>query len=122
MRAPLFFPAFSLPFWAVGFIMAKTILGPMLTKKKLILSREGLLVRSETLGMERSVLWPLEEIGALRIAPAKVQYSHTLAKELVIETGTKQLHIGMGLSERELRYLEKKLKDSIKDIRSSEIE
>jgi serine/threonine protein kinase len=118
MRAPLFFPAFSLPFWAVGFIMAKTIFGPMLTKKKLVLGPEGLLVRSEILGIERNVLWPLDEIGALRIAPAKVQYSHNLAKELVIETGTKQLHIGMGLSERELRFLEKRLKDTIKEIRA----
>lgn len=117
MRTPLFFPAFSLPFWAVGFIMAKTVFGPMLTKKKLILSREGLLVRSETLGMERSVLWPLDEIGSLRIAPAKIQFSHTMAKELVIETGTKQLHIGAGLSERELRYLEKRFKDLLRDLR-----
>jgi hypothetical protein len=117
MRAPMFFPFFSLPFWAVGFIMAKTIFGPMLTKKRLILGPEGLLVRSEIFGMERSVLWPLDEIGALKIAPAKVQYSHSLAQELVIETGTKQLHIGIGLSERELRYLEKKLKDGIKERR-----
>ncbi len=120
MRAPLFFPAFSLPFWAVGIIMAKTVFGPMLTKRKLVLSRDGLLVRSEILGMERSVLWPLDEIGALRIAPAKMQYSHNLAKELVVETGTKQLHLGMGLSDRELRYLEKKIKDTIGKLRSSD--
>jgi len=122
MRAPLFFPAFSIPFWAVGFIMAKTVFSPMITKKTLWLSPDGLVVRSSTLGIEKSIAWPLGEIGSLRIASAKFQYSHTLAKELVIETGTKQLHIGTGLSERELRYLERRLKDAIKKARDRDTE
>ena len=49
MRAPFFFPAFSIPFWGVGFFMVKTMLGPAFSKREIILTREKPVAENEYL-------------------------------------------------------------------------
>jgi hypothetical protein len=117
MRAPVFFPLFSIPFWGIGFFMAKSILGPLLSRRDIVLGSKGLLVRTETLGFEQSAAWPLEEIGAVRVVTSRMRINHVSAKELLIETSTKQLLLGAGLSERELKYLEKYLQEELDRLR-----
>ena len=117
MRAPIFFPMFSLPFWAVGFFMVKTMLGPAFSRRDIILNRDTLLVRSETLGFERASSWPLADIGSIRLVPSRMQVNHIPSKELLIEAGTRHVLLGTGLSERELKYLEKYLREELRRLR-----
>lgn len=117
MRTPFFFPAFSIPFWGVGFFMAKTILAPALSKRDLTLSGQGLNVHTDTLGYESAKLWPLEDIGSIRIVPSRMQVNNIQSKELLIEAGTKHLLLGAGLSERELQYLQKYLGEELGRLR-----
>lgn len=117
MRAPIFFPLFSIPFWGIGFFMAKSVLGPLLSRRDIVLGPKGLLVRTETLGFEQSAAWPLEEIGAVRVVTSRMGINPVSAKALLIETSTKQLLLGAGLSERELKYLEKYLQEELARLR-----
>ncbi|MFA5851133.1 MAG: serine/threonine-protein kinase [Spirochaetales bacterium] len=106
MRAPFFFPAFSIPFWGVGFFMVKTMLGPAFSKREIILTRENLIVKTNTFGLERASAWPLRDIGSIRLVPSRLQVNSLPSKELLVEAGTRHVLIGAGLSERELQYLE----------------
>ncbi len=122
MRAPMFFPMFSIPFWAVGIFMARTMLSPVFTKQELILGPEGLLISSEIFGFERRSLWPLADIGHVKIVPSRLQVNNIPAKELQIETGTKHILVGAGLSERELRSIEKAFGTTLEEMRRSPAE
>ncbi len=105
MRAPIFFPIFSLPFWGVGVFMAKTVVVPAFTRRDIALDNDGLHLRSVLLGFERINFWPLQDIGEIKIVPSKMQVSGTPSKELSVEVGTKHLLLGAGLSERELLFI-----------------
>lgn len=119
MRAPIFFPMFSIPFWAVGIFMARTMLSPVFTKQELILGPEGLLISSEIFGFERRSLWPLADIGHIKVVPSRLQVNNIPAKELQIEAGTKHILVGAGLSERELRSIEKAFGATLEEMRRS---
>jgi len=117
MRAPFFFPAFSIPFWGAGFFMVKTMLGPAFSKREITLTRENLFVKTETFGFERVSAWPLRDIGAIRLVPSRLQVNNIPSKELLVEAGTRHVLIGAGLSERELQYLEKYLGEELARLR-----
>jgi serine/threonine protein kinase len=119
MRAPMFFPMFSIPFWAVGIFMARTMLGPVFTKQELRLGPEGLLISSEIFGFERRSLWPLSDLGQAKVVPSRLQVNNIPAKELQIEAGTRHLLVGAGLSERELRSIEKAFGSMLAELRRS---
>jgi serine/threonine protein kinase len=103
MRAPFFFPMFSIPFWIAGVVMIKSVAKNALGSVELILNRDGLMYSS---GRRRNASWALDDIGAIRVRRAQVQINSNDAKELLIETGTRSISVGTGLSERELLYLE----------------
>ncbi len=113
MRAPIFFPFFSLPFWGVGIFMAKTMLGPALTSKELVITSDGLLIRTGLPGFEKATTWPLSDIGKVRVVNSATQVNNVRPKELLIEAGSRHLRIGTGLSERELLYLEKSMRETL---------
>lgn len=113
MRAPIFFPFFSLPFWGVGIFMAKTMLGPALASKELVVTRDGLLIRTGMPGFEKATTWPLSDIGKVRVVSSATQINNIRPKELLIEAGSRHLRVGTGLSERELLYLEKSLRETL---------
>lgn len=113
MRAPIFFPFFSLPFWGVGIFMAKAMLGPALTSKELVLTADGLLIRTGMPGFEKATTWPLADIGKVRVVNSATQVNNVRPKELLIEAGSRHLRIGTGLSERELLYLEKSMRETL---------
>ena len=117
MRAPFFFSAFSIPFWGAGFFMVKTMLGPAVSRRDIVLTGENLLLRTETFGYEREASWPLADIGSIRLVPSRLQVSNIPSKELLIEAGARHVLVGAGLSERELRYLENYLNEEIRDLR-----
>lgn len=113
MRAPIFFPFFSLPFWGVGIFMAKTMLGSALIRKELVITGDGLLIRTGMPGFEKATTWPLSDIGKVRVVNSSTQVNNIRHKELLIEAGSRHLRIGTGLSERELLYLEKSIRETL---------
>lgn len=119
MRAPIMFPMFSLPFWGVGIFMGKTILAPRFTKYGILLTRDDFHFRTEIFGHERIASWPLKDIGSIQVVTSRTQVNNIAAKELKIEAGTKHLILGSGLSERELQYMEKYLRQEILRLRDS---
>ena len=119
MRAPMMFPMFSLPFWGVGIFMGKTILAPRFTKYGILLTRDDFHFRTEIFGHERLASWPLKDIGSIQVVTSRTQVNNIAAKELKIEAGTKHLILGSGLSERELQYMEKFLRQEILRLRDS---
>jgi len=117
MRAPFFFPAFSIPFWGVGFFMVKTMLGPAFSKREITLTRENLILKTNTFGFERASAWPIRDIGAIRLVPSRLQVNSLPSKELLVEAGTRHVLLGAGLSERELQYLETYLDEELGRLR-----
>lgn len=113
MRAPIFFPFFSLPFWGVGIFMAKTMLGSALISKELVITGDGLLIRTRMPGFEKATTWPLSDIGKVRVVNSSTQVNNIRHKELLIEAGSRHLRIGTSLSERELLYLEKSIRETL---------
>ncbi len=113
MRAPVFFSAFSIPFWAVGFGLAKRFVGTALSTQDVVLSENSLDILTRIAGIERSASWPLEDVGKVEITTSRIQTGSPQDKELVIEAGTGVARIGSGLSERELTYLKRILEDGI---------
>jgi serine/threonine protein kinase len=113
MRAPIFFPFFSIPFWVIGFALIKSTLAPAISRYELSISKEQLSVKTWTLGAEKTVSWPIDDIGAVKMVPSKFQSQGTATKELVIPAGTSHQRLGLGLSERELLYLEKYLNEEL---------
>ncbi|HWR11515.1 MAG TPA: serine/threonine-protein kinase [Rectinemataceae bacterium] len=119
MKAPMMFPMFSIPFWVVGVFMTKTMLAPSFTKYDVLLTRDDLRLRTEFFGFERVSSWPLKDIGSIQVLPSRMQVNNISSKELRIEAGTKRLLLGSGLSERELLYLEKLLREEISRLRGT---
>jgi eukaryotic-like serine/threonine-protein kinase len=106
MGAPIFFAMFSLPFWAVGIFLVKTLLKPALSAIKLDITREGGLVFEETfIGKPHVRSWPYADIGACRVENAPVSQNGKHERDVVLETGAKTIRFGRSLSERERRAI-----------------
>jgi len=113
MRAPIFFPPFSIPFWLVGAALMKTTILPLVSTRDITITRDALLIKTTTFGMERVNSWPLQDIGSIKVLPSRVQSHGYSSKELVITAGTGLTRLGNGLSERELLYLDKFLNEEV---------
>lgn len=117
MRAPIFFPLFSIPFWVVGITMAKTLLGPRLSDTELFITPDGILLRHRGVLSANAEQYPLADIGRARVTNSSIQVSGRHLRELSIEAGTKKIIFGQGLSDRELFYLEKRINEEIERLR-----
>lgn len=106
MRAPLFFPFFSIPFWIIGAAMFKSTVSPLVSTKEILLSSHGISIKVRSLVSEKVDTWPLSDLGGIKVLPSKTQIQGYPSKELDIAAGTGHQRLGLGLSERELLYLE----------------
>lgn len=109
MRAPVFFPMFSIPFWLVGIFMVKKTVLPSFVTTELSLGRGGLVHRSSFPGSDRTDSWPLADIGKIGLADAAIALQGEKSHEITIETGSRVLRVGSSLSEAELRCLAERL-------------
>ncbi|MBN2875536.1 MAG: protein kinase [Spirochaetales bacterium] len=106
MGAPIFFAMFSLPFWAVGFVMLRVLLKPALSRVELTMSPETGLVYTESfLGRQKTRSWPLSDLGSCRVEYANVTTNGRRERDVVLETGASSIRFGRALSERERRAI-----------------
>lgn len=105
MGAPLFFPLFSLPFWAVGIFLAKALLKPALTSIDISMTREGGVVLSEKFLRNKIRHWPLADLGSCTVKRSAVTQNGRTDMELALELGTKSIRFGKALSPRERKTI-----------------
>ncbi|MCX7025126.1 MAG: serine/threonine-protein kinase [Spirochaetes bacterium] len=103
------FLLFQIPFWGVGIFLLKTTLAPALSRKTLAFDRQALQVASELLGRKSLVSWPIEDLGRCESGSAAMKVNGRSIEECTLETGTRKLKFGAGLSRRELDYLAEKI-------------
>lgn len=118
MRGAMMFPLFSIPFWGVGVYMVKTMIAPAITTTEIILNGEGMIYRRTVFGRTNTDVWPLSDLGGLRLENSPVTMNGKKTRELRLETGTRTLKLGAGLSEAELRFLEETLRIELKALKS----
>ncbi|TXT47650.1 MAG: protein kinase family protein [Spirochaetes bacterium] len=118
MRAPLFFPFFSIPFWVIGAVMFKSTVSPLVSTKQILISRHGISIATKGLGAEKVDSWPLSDLGDIKVIPSRTQIQGYASKELDIAAGTGHHRLGLGLSERELLYLEKFINQEVDRLNS----
>jgi len=106
MGAPIFFAMFSLPFWAVGVFLIRTLLKPALSAVSASLTPEGGLVLEERfIGRPRVRSWPLSDIGSCRVEDSPVSQNGKRERDVVLETGARTVRFGRALSERERKAI-----------------
>ncbi len=113
MHAPIFFPIFSIPFWVVGITMAKYLLRPTLTQTELFVTPDGLLKKSTGLFSNSAQQVRISDLRRARVRRTSVRINGRYLKELVIEAGTETVSLGLGLSDRELFFLEKRINEEL---------
>jgi eukaryotic-like serine/threonine-protein kinase len=103
MGAPIFFVLFSLPFWAVGIGLGRSVLLSLFGSARLELDPDsGITLNERVLGRGKTRAWPISDLGRCSVEAAMVQAKGAADKELVIEAGSKRVRIGKSFSEREL--------------------
>jgi hypothetical protein len=105
MGAPLFFPLFSLPFWAVGIFLVKALLQPALTNFDLSLTREGGVLLTQEFVRKTVRHWPLDDLGSCSVQRSAVTQNGRADMELSLELGTKTIRFGKALSPRERKTI-----------------
>ena len=60
----------------------------------------------------------MTDLGAANVRQSAIRVNNRAMKELVIETGTRTVSFGLGLSDRELYYLEKRVNEEIARVKS----
>jgi hypothetical protein len=105
MGAPLFFPLFSLPFWAVGIFLVKALLQPALTSIDLNMTKEGGVLLTEEFARKKVRHWPLSDLGSCSVKRSAVTQNGRADMELALELGTKTIRFGKALSPRERKVI-----------------
>ncbi len=118
MHAPMFFPLFSIPFWIAGIAMVKSFLKPALTETELFITLDGLLKKTSGFLSNSAQQYRVADLGTANVRQSSVRVNNRAMKELVIETGTGSVSFGLGLSDRELYYLEKRVNEEISRLKS----
>lgn len=118
MHAPMFFPLFSIPFWIAGIAMVKSFLKPALTETELFITSDGLLKKTSGFLSNSAQQYRVADLGGANVRQSAVRVNNRAMKELVIETGTRSVSFGLGLSDRELYYLEKRVNEEIARLKS----
>ena len=113
MHAPVFFPLFSIPFWIAGVAMVKVFLKPALTETELFVTPDGLLKKSSGFLSNTAQQFRVADIGSARVRQSSIRVNNRYMKELAIEAGTGTLSFGLGLSDRELYFLEQRVNQEI---------
>jgi len=117
MHAPIFFPLFSIPFWIVGITMAKAFLKPAITDTELFITPEGLLKKSTSFFSNSAQQFRIPDLGSARVRRSSMRINNRYLKELAIEAGPGPVTLGLGLSDRELYFLEKRVNEELARLR-----
>jgi len=117
MHAPIFFPLFSIPFWIVGITMAKSFLKPAITDTELFITPDGLLKKSTSLFSNSAQQFRIPDLGSARVRRSSMRINNRYLKELAIEAGSGTVSLGLGLSDRELYFLEKRVNEELARLR-----
>jgi hypothetical protein len=105
MGAPLFFPLFSLPFWAVGIFLVKALLQPALTSIDLNMTKEGGVLLTEEFVKEEGASLAPERSWQL-FGQAVGSYAEWQGRYGVGPgVGTKTIRFGKALSPRERKVI-----------------
>ena len=107
MGAPLFFPLFSLPFWAVGIFLVKALLQPALTNFDISMTKEGGVLLTEEFVRKKVRHWPFSDLGSCSVQRSAVTQNGRTDMELALELGTKTVRFGKSLSSRERKTIAK---------------
>jgi serine/threonine protein kinase len=110
MHAPIFF---SIPFLIAGVAMVKSFLNPSITDTELFITPDGLLKKNTSFISNSAQQFRISDIGKARVRRSSMQENHRYLKELAIEAGTGTLTFGLGLSDRELYFLEKRVNEEL---------
>jgi hypothetical protein len=105
MGAPLFFPLFSLPFWAVGIFLVKALLQPVLSTVDISMTREGGVLLTQEFVRKTVRHWPLSDLGNCSVKRSAVTQNGRTDMELSLELGTKTIRFGKALSPRERKAI-----------------
>jgi serine/threonine protein kinase len=119
MRAPIFFPMFSIPFWIVGIFMARTFIGSAFTTTEISLNSEGLLHSAKTFWSDRRQAWTISDLGRVRQEKSPIAVNGQHAKAVVLDAGTQRLRIGSGLSDPELASIEENLRETLRVLKAA---
>jgi serine/threonine protein kinase len=116
MGAPIVFPLFSLPFWAVGIGMLYRTLRSVFGKLHIRIDRGGFTSTRRLFGMGRTQNAPLADVGACRIEEANGPRSPGRVR---IDIGARTLFFGEGLSDSERQWLRDRLDADVRsDVRA----
>ena len=113
MHAPFFFSLFSIPFWIAGFSMIKSFLGPSMTETELFLTSDGLLRKSSGFLSNSAQQCRLSDIREAKVHKSSVRINKRYLKELAIKLKGGTISFGLGLSDPELYYLEKRFNEEL---------
>jgi serine/threonine protein kinase len=113
MHAPFFFPLFSIPFWIAGFSMIKALIGPSMTETELFLTSDGLLRKSSGFLSNSAQQCLLSDIREAKVRKSSVRINRQYVKELTIKIKGGTINFGLGLSDPELYYLEKRFNEEL---------
>jgi hypothetical protein len=112
MRAPLFFPLFSIPFWCIGLLLAGWALKGLFGSVTISLGPGGLTFTRRLLFRSRSFTVPLSEAGPCVFDEGRGR-SIPSGGALRLEAGARVLVFGGGLSRREGQWLQEALNDRL---------
>jgi hypothetical protein len=115
--APLFFTAFSIPFWAAGGFLAKESAGKLTVSFQLRMERKTWAIKVRAVrGIKlRSIEGDLEDLDGMRIPNlGSINDTPVLALELV--EGVRKTNFGLGLSLVELEWIALELQAYLRDV------
>ncbi len=105
LRAPVFFPLFSIPFWCAGLFMAARVFRGLFGTVTLSLGPETLVF---TRSFSRTITVPLSQVGRITLEEGS---DRTARGVLCVEAGARVLRFGEQLSSPEREWLCSALQD-----------
>ena len=110
MGAPLIFPLFSIPFWAVGFFMLFSLLKLAFGRTEIRMDRKtGFIFRETLFFRTRETRVPLAELDRCVVEKAEFGMEGSDQKRCGITAGVKRLAFGSNLTERELVWMAERI-------------
>jgi hypothetical protein len=117
MKAPIIFPLFSLPFWAVGLFLLHRVLDGMFGRVTLEISlTRGFRYMRQFLGRKEHEA-PLSDVGRC-VAATAYRLNNVPQHVLELEVGTRTLRFGESLAPREKEWLAALINRKVEELAS----
>jgi len=97
--------------------MLKSFLRPSITDTELFITPDGILEKSSSFISNSARQYAISDVGTAKVQRSSVQVNNRHLKELAIDAGTGMLTFGMGLSDRELYYLEQRINEELEKLK-----